>query len=153
MASQPQVRILLVEDSEEDALLLSAHLRGAGLPCALTRVDEMEPLQAALTSQAWNLLLTDFALPTMDGLDVIQEARRLAPELPCIVVSGRIGEEAAVEALRAGAKDFVREDAPCSTQWWEGQGSSLLWPPLRPAPGAYGQDEAKGAGSHCATVR
>ena len=107
MASQPQIRILLVEDSEEDALLLSAHLRGSGLSCALTRVDELEPLQAALTTQTWNLLLTDFALPTMDGLDVIKEARRLAPALPCIVVSGQIGEEAAVEALRAGAKDFV----------------------------------------------
>ncbi len=107
MASLPPVKILLVEDSEEDALLLQGHLRAEGLDCEVARVEEMEPLRAALAAGNWDLLLTDFALPTLDGLEVLKEATRLAPTLPCIVVSGRIGEEAAVEALRAGAKDFV----------------------------------------------
>jgi PAS domain S-box-containing protein len=97
----------LVEDSEEDALLLLAHLNSEGFACDLTQVDELEPLQTALKTQAWDLLLTDFSLPTLDGLAVLREAKRLAPTLPCIVVSGQIGEEAAVEALHAGAKDFV----------------------------------------------
>lgn len=110
MASQQAIRILLVEDSEEDALLLATHLRAEGITCDLKRVDELPPLQSALTTQPWDILLTDFALPTMNGLGVIQEARRLAPALPCIVVSGQIGEEAAVEALRAGAKDFVSKN-------------------------------------------
>jgi len=107
MASSPSVKILLVEDSEEDALLLLAHLKSQGLTCDLTRVDELEPLRVALATGTWDILLTDFALPAMDGFGVLMEARRLAPTLPCIVVSGQIGEESAVEALRAGAKDFV----------------------------------------------
>ncbi len=107
MASPSPIQILLVEDSEEDALLLQAHLEGEGLNFEVVRVQEMEPLQKALGTATWDLLLTDFALPTMDGFDVINEAKRMVPTLPCIVVSGRIGEEAAVEALRAGAKDFV----------------------------------------------
>ena len=107
MASSSFVKILLVEDSDEDALLLSTHLKTEGLQFELTRVDERESLRAALSSGAWDLLLTDFALPTLDGLGVLKEAKALAPAVPCIVVSGQIGEEAAVEALRAGAKDFV----------------------------------------------
>ncbi len=103
------VRILLVEDSEEDAVLLSAHLDGHGLKCAMTRVEDLESLRTELLKPEWEILLTDFCLPTMDGFKVIEEARKLAPNLPCIVVSGQIGEEAAVEALHAGAKDFVNK--------------------------------------------
>ena len=107
MASQQPVKILLVEDSEKDELLLLAHLKAEGFICDLTRVDKLEALRDILTTKTWDLLLTGFLLPTMDGLTVLKEVRRLAPTLPCIVVSGQIGEEAAVEALRAGAKDFV----------------------------------------------
>lgn len=107
MAGHPPLKILLVEDSEEDGLLLATHLKDGGLSIDLTRVEDGAALQAALSGSSWDILLTDFAFPTMDGFFVIAEARRLAPSLPCIVISGQMGEESAVEALRAGAKDFV----------------------------------------------
>ena len=107
MEAVQSIRVLLVEDSETDALLLEEHLRSEGLEVDLTRVMTLELLRSALTQPGWDLLLTDFNLPGLDGLQVVREGNRLVPELPCIVVSGAIGEDAAVEALRAGAKDFV----------------------------------------------
>ncbi len=107
MEAVQTIRVLLVEDSETDALLLEEHLRSGGLDVELTRVMTLEDLQAALAQPGWDLLLTDFGLPGMDGLQVVREGGRLAPDLPCIVVSGAIGEDTAVESLRAGAKDFV----------------------------------------------
>jgi two-component system NtrC family sensor kinase len=104
------IQILLVEDAEADGLLLAANLKAHGLVFNLTRVEELEPLRTELVKPGWDILLTDFDLPGMDGFQVIGEAARLAPGLPCILVSGQIGEEAAVEALRAGAKDFVCKD-------------------------------------------
>ncbi|HEX7553918.1 MAG TPA: response regulator, partial [Geothrix sp.] len=104
------IQILLVEDAEADGLLLAANLKAHGLVFNLTRVEELEPLRTELLKPGWDILLTDFDLPGMDGFQVIGEAARLAPGLPCILVSGQIGEEAAVEALRAGAKDFVCKD-------------------------------------------
>jgi two-component system, NtrC family, sensor kinase len=109
MDRPPPVRILLVEDSEMDAQLIEAYLQAHGLVCELTRIEALEPLRAALQKPDWDILLTDYMLPGMDGLQVISEAQRLAPALPCIIVSGQIGEEAAVEALRAGAKDFINK--------------------------------------------
>ena len=107
MASRSPIRILLVDDSEEDGLLLSAHLQAGGLSFELTRMDTLEPLRASLAGNAWDLLLTEFELPTLSGLQVLQEAKQLAPTLTCMMVSGRTGEEAAGEALRAGAKEFI----------------------------------------------
>ena len=107
MDPQQITRILLVEDSEDDAQLITAHLRMNGMGCEVARVEELGPLRAALMQPSWDILLTDFFLPTLDGYQVLEEARRLAPALPCIVVSGQIGEEAAVDALHAGAKDFI----------------------------------------------
>jgi len=107
MDPQPPIKILLVEDSDEDALLLATHLKGQGLDCQLSRVQDLEPLREALSKPGWDLLLSDYNLPAMDALDVLAEARRWAPHLPCIILSGQIGEEAAVESLRRGAKDFV----------------------------------------------
>jgi PAS domain S-box-containing protein len=104
------IQILLVEDSEADGLLLAANLKAHGLAFNLTRVAELEPLRTELAKPGWDILLTDFDLPGMDGYLVIAEAAQLAPSLPCILVSGQIGEELAVEALRAGAKDFVSKN-------------------------------------------
>ncbi len=104
------IQILLVEDSEADGLLLVANLEAQGLVFNLLRVERLEPLQAELSKPGWDILLTDFDLPGMDGYQVIREAARLAPDLPCILLSGQIGEEAAVESLRVGARDFVCKD-------------------------------------------
>ena len=109
MEPNPTLRILFVEDSEDDVALIQNHLRDLGLVFGLTRVDDLASLRKALVTSRWDILLTDFRLPDMNGFQVIGESQRLAPGLPCILVSGQIGEEAAVEALRMGAKDFVNK--------------------------------------------
>ena len=106
----PTLQILLVEDSQDDALLLGEYFQEQGLESSLTRVEDLEGLQAALAARPWDVLLSDFNLPTMNGFEVIREARRLRPDLPAIILSGWIDEAAAVEAMRSGAKDFIAKN-------------------------------------------
>ncbi len=104
------LRVLLVEDSLEDTALLLDELRNTGLVVEHTRVDSADRLRAALTDARWQLVLCDYALPTFDALAALEIARELRCDAPFIVVSGAVGEEAAVQAMKAGAHDFVRKD-------------------------------------------
>jgi len=70
-------------------------------------VDAEPALQTALNQGGWDLLISDYVLPSFDGLAVVKMARSIAPDLPCIIISGQVGEGYAVEALRAGACDFI----------------------------------------------
>ena len=101
------IRILVVDDSEDDALLLETHLRRQGLNFTARRVEDLEGVEGALDEEAWDILVSDVVLPTTDGYEVIRRVHARLPWLPCIVVSGQVGEEAAVQSLRAGAKDFI----------------------------------------------
>ncbi|HLP30376.1 MAG TPA: ATP-binding protein, partial [Geothrix sp.] len=92
---------------EDDALILEAHLRNHGLDFEAGRIDSLQDLDQALGAQPWDVLLSDYALPDTDGFEIIRRTLQTHPDLPCIVVSGQVGEEAAVETLRAGAKDFI----------------------------------------------
>lgn len=103
-------RVLLVEDSEQDAALVFRELRKAGLAPQLTRVATASALSEALGRAEWDIVLADFELPGFDGFAALRMVRDADPELPCVVVSGRVGEEIAVEAVRAGAQDFVPKD-------------------------------------------
>jgi PAS domain S-box-containing protein len=105
-----RLRILLVEDSANDALLLQKHLGSHAIPFQMTRVDGMDALRAALSREDWDLVLVDYALPGLDGLTVVRLVQTLEPELPCIMISGTIGEDYAVEAMRAGARDFISKN-------------------------------------------
>ena len=101
------LRVLMIEDSEDDALLVTLELRRGGYRPEVRRVDNPEALQAAL-AEPWDVVISDYALPRFDGLAALRLVRRLAgPELPFVLVSGTIGEERAVEALKSGAGDFV----------------------------------------------
>jgi two-component system, NtrC family, sensor kinase len=104
------LKILLVEDSKNDALLLQRHLIKGGIVCELTHVETLPALREALNRGGWDLLLTDFVLPTFDGLAVVKSAQTADPNLPCIIISGQVGEEYAVEALRGGARDFINKN-------------------------------------------
>lgn len=104
------INLLLVEDSESDALVLLDHLKRQGLTVVERRVDNLTDLAAALAAPPLDLVLTDFRLPGTSGLEVLALLATVAPGLPCLVVSGQIGEEAAVDALRAGARDFISKD-------------------------------------------
>jgi diguanylate cyclase (GGDEF)-like protein/PAS domain S-box-containing protein len=99
--------VLFVEDIETDAELALRRLRMDGMECTATRVETENALVIALRTGDYDLILSDFSLPTFDGLSALEIAVREAPNIPFIFVSGTIGEERAIEALRRGAVDYV----------------------------------------------
>jgi diguanylate cyclase (GGDEF)-like protein/PAS domain S-box-containing protein len=103
-------RILLVEDDAAEAGLIDRRLRRAWPDLELQRVDTPEELEAALAGPPWDAVLCDHVLPRMTSREVLATLRRHDPDVACILVSGRIGEEAAVAALHAGADDYVGKD-------------------------------------------
>jgi len=104
------LRLLLVEDSEDDATLLVRELRQAGFTLHWQRVDSMEGLRAALAAETWDIVISDYSLPGFDGLGALRTVHESGLDLPFIIVSGTIGEDVAVEAMRAGAHDYVMKD-------------------------------------------
>jgi diguanylate cyclase (GGDEF)-like protein len=101
------VRVLFVEDLETDVELAVHRLRQDGVHCAYERVETEPALVQALRSGGCDIILSDFSLPQFDGMSALAVARREAPGVPFIFVSGTIGEERAIEALRCGAVDYI----------------------------------------------
>ena len=101
------LRILHLEDEADDAELVQAALRGDGLQCDIRNVDTRGAFLEALTRDRPDIVLSDFSLPEIDGLTALALVRERAPDVPFILVSGTLGEEAAVESLRSGATDYV----------------------------------------------
>lgn len=103
------LKLLIVEDNEDDALLLVRQLQQNGYSVQHHRVDTALALDSAL-QQSWDLVLADYSMPTMSGMDALAKVRSVNRDLPFIFVSGTIGEERAVEAIRKGAQDYVLKD-------------------------------------------
>jgi PAS domain S-box-containing protein len=101
------IRVLIVEDSESDALLLVRQLEREGYEPAFERVDTPQALRAALESRPWDLILADYSLPSFSAPEALALVRELELDLSFIIVSGTIDEAMAVETLRAGAHDFI----------------------------------------------
>jgi signal transduction histidine kinase/CheY-like chemotaxis protein len=104
------LHLLLVEDSPDDAGLVQQALRQAGLTLVLRQVDSAAAMAAALIEENWDLIISDYNLPGFSGTDALQLLREHSPDTPFIVVSGCIGEEAAVTLMKAGADDYVMKD-------------------------------------------
>jgi PAS domain S-box-containing protein len=105
------LRLLTIEDNERDAALLQRELRRGGYDLSSLRVETAEGLESALDRGPWDLAISDYSMPRFSALDALSVLGRRAPDLPVIIVSGTIGEEAAVSALRAGARDFIVKGA------------------------------------------
>ncbi|KMO13401.1 histidine kinase [Methylobacterium indicum] len=101
------LRILLLEDSDLDAELLGAVLEDAALSVALDRVISRDAFAAATGAGCHDIILADYVLPAFDGMSALAMARDRCPEIPFVFVSGTLGEEVAVEALKNGATDYV----------------------------------------------
>jgi diguanylate cyclase (GGDEF)-like protein len=101
------VRLLLVEDVETDAELAVRRLRQDGVQCTYRRVETEPAFVEALRDGTCDIILSDFSLPQFDGMSALALAKRELPDVPFIFVSGTIGEERAIEALRCGAVDYV----------------------------------------------
>jgi PAS domain S-box-containing protein len=105
------LRVLLVEDSEDDTLLLVRSLRRGGYDPIWERVDTAAAMEAALDGRGWDLVISDHGMPAFDSSAALALLRRKGfVDLPFIIVSGQIGEDAAVAAMRAGAHDYLMKD-------------------------------------------
>ena len=102
-----RLRLLMLEDSPIDAELTMARLSSAGIEFDADRVEEREAFQAALERGGYDAILADFSLPNFDGLSALAMAREVRPGVPFIFVSGKLGEEIAVDSLKRGASDYV----------------------------------------------
>lgn len=101
------LRVLIIEDSEDDMLLLLRELRKGGYDPDHLRVETAEEMAAAMEGQIWDLALSDYVLPRFSGMEALRLWREREEDLPFIVVSGKIGEETAVAAMKAGANDYL----------------------------------------------
>jgi PAS domain S-box-containing protein len=102
------LRVLLVEDSEDDALIVLRELRRGGYEPEYERVETAEAMKKALAgSVSWDVIISDYHMPLFEAPEALAVARETVPETPFVVVSGKIGEEVAVEMMKAGAHDYV----------------------------------------------
>ncbi|MBI2393930.1 MAG: response regulator [Deltaproteobacteria bacterium] len=109
MASKP-LRVLFVEDNERDVELLLRELRRGGYEPEFERVETADDLKSALGKRSWSIVLSDWRMPEFEAPAALALVKELAPDLPFIIVSGTIGEDTAVDAMRAGAHDFMTKD-------------------------------------------
>ena len=101
------LRILSLEDDPKDAELVQETLESDDIPCEITRVETEADFIASLEQASFDLILADYTLPSFDGLSALKIARQRWPQVPFIFVSGTLGEEVAIEALKIGATDYV----------------------------------------------
>jgi len=104
------LRVLIVEDSEDDAALILRELRRGGYDLSAERVDTAEEMEGALQNAAWDVVITDFNLPRFSALAALDLIKKHQLDLPFIIVSGIIGEDIAVAAMKAGAHDYLKKD-------------------------------------------
>ena len=104
------IRILLVEDSPTDAKLVITELRRAGHTIEFERVEDPTAMRAALETKTWDAIISDWSMPHFSALGALGVLKDSGLDLPFIIVSGTVGEELAVEAMRAGAHDYVLKD-------------------------------------------
>jgi len=101
------LRILSLEDDAHDTELIQELLETEGIACAVTRVDTQATFLASVEDGNIDLILADYTLPSFDGLSALKLAMRIHPEVPFIFVTGTLGEEVAIEALKIGATDYI----------------------------------------------
>lgn len=104
---KPHLRVLIVEDSEDDTLLVLRELRRGGYHVEYVRVDTAASMLAALNQQLWDIIIADYSLPAFSGLAALELLQSQKLDLPFIIVSGTIGEDIAVAAMKAGAHDYI----------------------------------------------
>lgn len=102
-----KLNILHLEDDENDSELLISELKDSGLNFIYHRVDNESDFVSSLNNPEYNIIFSDFSLPTYNGLKALERSVSIRPELPFILVSGTLGEDAAVESMKKGATDYV----------------------------------------------
>jgi len=101
------LRVLIIEDSEFDARILVNTLRQGGYQPAFQRVETAAALSAALKEQVWDIILSDYNMPNFSARDALKIVQESGLDLPFLIISGGIGEDVAVAAMKAGANDYL----------------------------------------------
>ncbi|GFO62255.1 hybrid sensor histidine kinase/response regulator [Geomonas paludis] len=102
-----ELKVLLVEDSQEDSLLLVRELMRGGYKLEHQRVETAEGMRRALEAVSWDVVISDYSMPSFDALGALQVLHESGQDLPFIIVSGKIGEDLAVAAMKSGASDYL----------------------------------------------
>jgi len=105
-----KLKVLIVDDSEDDALFTIRELGRGGFDPDWRRVDTAESMAAALAGDQWDLIISDHQMPHFDSLGALATLNKTGRDIPFIIVSGMIGEDTAVSAMKSGAADYLRKD-------------------------------------------
>src|SRR2546428_5195830 len=106
------IKALLLEDNTRDVALVTALLEQEGLECDLHHVTTGEEFAVALKKGSFDLIISDYSLPSFNGFAALALRQEVAPDVPFVLFSGTIGEEPAVESLKRGATDYVIKQRP-----------------------------------------
>jgi len=104
------LRVLIIEDSEDDALLLVRILRRAGYDPTFEQIDTPAAMTTALNQQTWDIVISDYSMPHFNGLAALKLLKEIGLDIPFIILSGAIGEETAVAAMKTGVHDYIMKD-------------------------------------------
>lgn len=107
---KPALRILIIEDLEDDALLVLHHIKKGNFDIEYERVETADKMKRLLTEKPWDIVLSDFKMPHFNGLEALSILKETGLDIPFIVISGTIGEDVAVETMRAGAQDYIMKN-------------------------------------------
>lgn len=105
------LRVLLVEDSENDAVLILREIQKAGYAIESRRVENADQMQAALDEHGWDIITADYSLPQFDAPSALAVLQKKRLDIPFIVISGHISDDEAVALMKAGAQDYLRKDS------------------------------------------
>ena len=104
------IRVLIVEDSSDDAELVCLELKDGGYDVTSKRVDTAQGMTQALENGTWDVVISDYVMPRFDGRAALDTLKTSGLDIPFVMVSGKIGEDVAVEAMKAGASDYLLKD-------------------------------------------
>ncbi|MBK9266220.1 MAG: response regulator [Polyangiaceae bacterium] len=102
-----ELRVLMVEDNEDDMFLTLRQLERSGYAPTCLRVEDAAAMRAALAERAWDIVISDWSLPQFSGPEALQVLKESGIDIPFIIVSGTVGEDAAISAMLGGARDFI----------------------------------------------
>ncbi|MGE5683096.1 MAG: response regulator, partial [Bacillota bacterium] len=104
---EKQISVLIIEDYEDDAELMVLELNKSGLIINYEVVDNENALKDALLKKKWDAIISDYKLPGFNAIGALKTIQQMKLDLPFIIVSGTIGEEIAVQAMKSGAQDYI----------------------------------------------
>src|SRR5512141_1152614 len=104
------LQVLVIEDSVDDSFFIVRELQRGGFQVQFDRVETASDMREALESGSWDLIISDYMMPQFDGASALALYKQSGLDIPFIVVSGAMGEDLAVEMIKAGAHDYVKKD-------------------------------------------